>query len=1295
MTSPYATGVVGTFGLSGNSKIDPLLVMGFKWGSSGAGTSAAITYSFPTYGSLWHSDYQTYLDNEPNVNFQPFDFAQQAAAIQAMALWASVANITFTQVDDTAGDMDVGDIRFGNSGVVTNSTSAAWAYLPYDDNSGFTYPENGDVWFDYQLQDNLDLQPGQFGFSTMIHEVGHAIGLDHPFADVAGEIALPAGQANQRYSIMAYNLYSGATIEAYGPMLYDILALQYIYGENTTTRTGNDVYTFLTDKEYLECIWDAGGHDTIDLSNQTRNQVIDLREGTFSSIGVKNNGQTGNGNVSIAFNVTIEDAVGGSGHDKITGNGVANDMDAGIGNDTIAGGLGNDTLTGGTGNDSMSGGGNDDLYFVDSTLDKVIELANEGTDTVKSTVTYSFALAPNVEHLELVGGGNLNGTGNASNNTILGNGGDNILDGGLGNDTLTGGAGNDIYILNAVGDKVVELGSDTSDTVKSSAASLVAFAGIENYFFTGITAFTFTGDGVDNTVSGGNGNDTLDGAGGNDTLLGNGGNDSLTGGTGEDLLDGGLGNDKMNGGSGNDTYVINAAGDTITEAGGDTEDLVKSSVTVNLAILASGLIEHAILTGATAINATGNGEDNELTGNAAANKLDGGAGADHLDGGKGADIYTVDDVGDVVLESFSGTAGGIDLVNSAVTFTLDLNLEKLTLAVGAGSIDGTGNTLNNTIIGNEGDNSLDGGVGNDTMTGGKGSDIYVVDSALDVVNETIANGSGGGIDTVESSVTFTLATRANIDNVTLLGSGNINGTGNALANTILGNGGNNILDGGAGADILKGGAGNDTYVFDNLADAATEDAASGTDELKTKVKIATGLANIENYTYIGTAAWSFTGTTDDNKIGGAAANDTLNGGQGNDTLNGNGGNDSLIGAEGDDLLDGGIGNDKMKGGSGNDTYVINAAGDSVDEEGNADADDLVKSSITISLASGGFLTIENVLLAPGTTAINATGNALANELIGNDAANVLNGLGGADTMTGGKGGDTYVVDNAGDEMSESIGGAAGGIDTVLSSIDFSLATLVNVEKLTLAMGAGNIDGTGNTLNNTLLGNEGANTLDGGAGNDTMTGGKGDDTYVVNVAGDVVNETIAAGGGTDTVQSAVTFTLATRVNIENLTLTADATIHGTGNALNNHIIGSDGANKLDGAAGNDVLQGGLGNDTLIGGLGNDLLVGGEGIDNLNGGAGIDTFDYNDISEAGDIISGFVRGVGGDMLNLADVLTGFVGDVFDGGYLEFFVDGTDTQVRVDQNGNMDNFTVFATLSNVQLLETDTANFIVSNA
>ena len=198
------------------------------------------------------------------------------------------------------------------------------------------------------------------------------------------------------------------------------------------------------------------------------------------------------------------------------------------------------------------------------------------------------------------------------------------------------------------------------------------------------------------------------------------------------------------------------------------------------------------------------------------------------------------------------------------------------------------------------------------MTGGDGGDTYVVNSTKDVVNETIANGKGGGIDTVESAVTFSLATRANIDNLTLLGSGDINGTGNALANTILGNSGKNVLDGGAGADVLKGGAGNDTYVLDNAGDTVDEEANTDTgDEVKSSAAIAAAFAGVENYTYTGSKAWTFTGTADANKISGGSVNDSLNGGQGNDTLLGNGGNDTLAGDDGDDELDGGAGNDKM------------------------------------------------------------------------------------------------------------------------------------------------------------------------------------------------------------------------------------------------------------------------------------------------------------------------------------------------------------------------------------------------
>jgi Ca2+-binding RTX toxin-like protein len=282
----------------------------------------------------------------------------------------------------------------------------------------------------------------------------------------------------------------------------------------------------------------------------------------------------------------------------------------------------------------------------------------------------------------------------------------------------------------------------------------------------------------------------------------------------------------------------------------------------------------------------------------------------------------------------------------------------------------------------------------------------------------------------------------------------------------------------------------------------------------------------------------------------------------------------------------------MIGGAGNDIYVVDAASDTVTENPN-EGTDTVQSSIGYTLGDN----VENLTLT-GSDAINATGNELDNTLTGNSGANVLDGGGGDDVMRGGSGNDTYVVDSTGDTVTESSGQ---GTDTVQASVSFTLSS--NVENLTLT-GSGNINATGNSSANTLIGNAGNNVLDGGTGNDTMSGGAGDDTYVVNAAGDSVNE--AASEGTDTVQAGVTYTLGS--NVENLTLTGSGNINGTGNSLDNALTGNSGNNALDGGAGNDLLTGGAGNDTMIGGAGDDLFVylKGHGNDSVNGGSGwVDT------------------------------------------------------------------------------------------
>lgn len=567
---------------------------------------------------------------------------------------------------------------------------------------------------------------------------------------------------------------------------------------------------------------------------------------------------------SMLFHGVVPNYVNQDGHGLyVTGSQVAVTDTPGQGpdDDVLTGDAGNNTLDGGIGADTMTGLAGDDTYHVDSFDDVVVEAAGQGTDTIVSSV--SILLPANVENLVLRA---ISADGNDLDNVIVASSGNNYIDGKGGSDTLS--------YVDASGPVKVSIGlTSIQDTISSGKDMVLNF----------------------------------------EHLTGSAYNDILTGNTGANVIDGGLGADTMSGGAGDDTYIVDNLGDVTTGEAGGT-DTVRASVDWTLA---TGF-EHLVLTGA-AVNGTGNSVANRLTGNAGNNVLnglagndtiDGGAGNDQMFGGVGNDVYVVDSAGDVVTE-ISGE--GTDTVETSASYTLGLNVEKLVLT-GNQAINGTGNTLGNTLTGNSaanelqglaGNDTLDGGGGADQMFGGVGNDTYIVDNVGDVVTEL----SSQGTDIVKSSISYTLV--SNVENLTLTGSAALQGTGSSGTNTITGNsganvlyglGGNDTLDGGTGADQLFGGIGNDIYMVDNVGDVVSELSGEGTDTVKSGINYTLG-SNVEKLTLTGSAALSGTGNSLNNTLTGNTGANVLDGGAGNDILAGGKGLDTLIGNLGADTFD--------------------------------------------------------------------------------------------------------------------------------------------------------------------------------------------------------------------------------------------------------------------------------------------------------------------------------------------------------------------------------------------------------
>lgn len=545
------------FRLARKTALATALETGIDWGTKI--DANVVTYHFAEGGGVYEG-----VTGDEVIAYDWFPYEIQQVE-RAFALFETFLDLTFVEV---ASGQDLTLVVADRDDM---GSFLGFFYPPGEPNAGlgaFNYEGAG---WDYSAPGTGALEQGGYGFVTIIHEFGHALGLAHPhdnggtstifpgvtsaFGDY-GDFALNQGV----HTMMSYN--SGwetspsgvpPSASAYGyegtPMALDIAVLQAKYGANLAYRTGADTYVLPTSNAvgtFYSCLWDAGGIDAI-VHDGSAAAVIDLRPATLQ---VEEGGggylsyvDSILGGFTVANGVVIENARGGSGGDTIFGNAAGNVLEGRGGDDLIDGLGGADTIDGGAGADTMRGGPGDDTYVIDDAGDVVDEgtVGSGGIDLVRSSVSFSFAdsvhAIGSIENLTLTGADAIDGTGNALANLLVGNGAGNVLDGGGGGDTMRGGAGNDTYVVDDHGDVVDEsiAGGGGIDLIRSSvsfslADGVRARGGIENLTLTGAGAIDGTGSTLANTLVGNTGANALRGGLGGDVLDGKRGKDSLTGG---------------------------------------------------------------------------------------------------------------------------------------------------------------------------------------------------------------------------------------------------------------------------------------------------------------------------------------------------------------------------------------------------------------------------------------------------------------------------------------------------------------------------------------------------------------------------------------------------------------------------------------------------------------------------------------------------------------------------------------------------------------------------------------------
>jgi serralysin len=577
---------------AGSMPLIDVLVYGGTW-QQGANGSVNLTYSFQS-----GRDPFTFSDGAPVsglISGRTWTSTEQQAFTKAFAAWSAVTNVKFTKQADPNG-ADLWYWKGGNSGF--DDDVLAWHHLP---TGGFSPPAYGVFNEEGFSWEPKALQPSGHAFMIILHELGHGLGLSHPHRDEIGEESFPGVGSNAEstgtyglnqgiFSVMSYNdgwrsKFPGHKDINYGnaltPMALDIAAMQAIYGTKSN-KTGSDTYVLAKANgpgTGWSCIWDTNGTDRISAGKTSLAATIDLREAPLvgSNAGGYVSWHTGIvGGFTIANGVVIENASGGNGNDRITGNGIANVIYGNDGRDTLIGNQGDDRLIGGDDNDTLSGGsGIDTAYYTQSRTAITARLESGyikgiGYDKVSS-----------IENV-YSGSGNDSLVGNSAVNRLESGSGNDTLDGRSGADRMAGGNGNDRYYIDNSGDRAVEYASQGYDKVYATRTVTVEMVGsnIEEIRLTGTATANLMGNNLANRLAGNSGSNTIDG---------------------------GLGSDIITGGSGADTFVFSSALgssniDTIADFSA-ADDTLYLNQTVFADIGAGTLNAAALVIGPTALDA--------------------------------------------------------------------------------------------------------------------------------------------------------------------------------------------------------------------------------------------------------------------------------------------------------------------------------------------------------------------------------------------------------------------------------------------------------------------------------------------------------------------------------------------------------------------------------------------------------------------------------------------------------------------------------------------------------------------